>query len=103
MAKKRDAVSAGNNDSATTEADLFGATSRDQIEALTVQAIRGYRQALAKAEAAHRAWNSTAFAAGSPPPLCSEMAALVSILHAQRTVVATLIDRLGFVPRVPKG
>lgn len=87
-------------DVAKAMAKLIAPLSLDQIETLAIRAIREHRNSLAKAESAYAAWKT-----GEGVSDCAsreEYTKLMLAARAQQMVVATLIDRLGYVPKVPR-
>jgi hypothetical protein len=88
-------------DAATTMANLIAPLAKDEIEKLTVEAIREHREAVAKAEAAFHAWKSADAATNRATELHDEYTKLMLASRAQQMVVATLVERLGHIPNVP--
>lgn len=81
--------------------NLIAPLSSDQIEKLTIEAIHEHRAALARAEAAYESWQTAEAAeADTAADLLANYTRLMLAAHAQQLVLATLIDRLGFIPRV---
>ena len=90
------------DDVATTMATLIAPLSSDQIERLTIEAILEHRAALAKAETAYESWQTAEAArADTASDLHEGYTRLMLAARAQQLVLATLIERLGFIPRVP--
>ena len=90
-----------NIDVATTMASLVAPLSSTQIESLTIDAIREHRKALAKAEAAFDSWKSAQAANLETTELHRDYTKLMLAARAQQMVLATLLERLGFIPSVP--
>ncbi|MGD9923479.1 MAG: transcriptional repressor TraM [Variibacter sp.] len=89
-------------DVATTMTNLIAPLSSDQIEKLTIEAIHEHRAALAKAETAYKSWQTAEAArADTAADLHQGYTRLMLAARAQQLVLATLIERLGFIPRVP--
>ena len=89
-------------DVATTMTNLIAPLSSDQIEKLTIEAIHDHRAALAKGEAAYESWQAAETAkADTAAGLHEDYTRLMLAARAQQLVLATLIERLGFIPRVP--
>jgi hypothetical protein len=90
------------DDVATTMATLIAPLSSDQIEKLTIEAIHEHRTLLAKAEAAFESLESAEAAkAGTAGELREAYTRTMLAARAQQMVLATLVERLGFIPRVP--
>lgn len=82
--------------------NLIAPLSSDQIEKLTIEAIHEHRAALAKAETAYKSWQTAEAArADTAADLHQGYTRLMLAARAQQLVLATLIERLGFIPRVP--
>lgn len=91
-----------NVDVAATLSALIAPLSKDQIEKLTIDAIHEHRGLLAKAEAAFESLESAADArADTADELRETYTKMMLAVRAQQTVLATLVERLGFIPRVP--
>jgi hypothetical protein len=91
-----------NVDVATTMANLIAPLSSTQIESLTIDAILEHRESLAKAEAAFDSWKSAQAAnLETVAELYSDYTRLMLAARARQMVLATLIERLGFIPSVP--
>ncbi|MBK3666347.1 hypothetical protein JJE66_34680 [Bradyrhizobium diazoefficiens] len=86
---------------------IFGEMAQPELERLTVDAIREYRASVALAEAARL----ERVAAEADPDCCPERRAELQRIHehaeaehrARQLVLNNLIDRLGYVPKVPAG
>ncbi|MFZ5690301.1 MAG: transcriptional repressor TraM [Pseudomonadota bacterium] len=101
MATKEDTRSHDNADVVISMTNLIAPLSSDQIEKLTIEAIHEHRAALARAEAAYESWQTAEAAeADTAADLLANYTRLMLAAHAQQLVLATLIDRLGFIPRV---
>lgn len=91
-----------NVDVATTLSALIAPLSLTQLEKLTIEAIHEHRAALAKAETAYESWQTAEAArADTAADLHQGYTRLMLAARAQQLVLATLIERLGFIPRVP--
>lgn len=90
-----------NVDVATTLSALIAPLSLTQLEKLTIEAIREHRAALAKAETAYESWQTAEAARAAAADLHEDYTRLMLAARAQQLVLATLIERLGFIPRVP--
>lgn len=89
-------------DVATTMTSLITPLSSDQIERLTIDAIQEHRAALVKAENAYESWQAAEAArADTAADLHEGYTRLMLAARAQQLVLATLVERLGFIPRVP--
>lgn len=89
-------------DVATTMTNLIAPLSSDQIERLTIEAILEHRAAIAKAETAYESWQTAEAArADTAADLYEGYTRLMLAARAQQLVLATLIERLGFIPHVP--
>ncbi len=82
----------------TTMADHIAALSIDQVELLTVHAIHAHRDAISKAEMAYEAWKGAASVRAHA--LHEHYNKLMHEARAQQMVLATLIERLGYIPNV---
>mgnify|MGYP002393440163 FL=1 len=81
---------------------LIAPLSSDQIERLTIDAIQEHRAALVKAENAYESWQAAEAArADTAADLHEGYTRLMLAARAQQLVLATLVERLGFIPRVP--
>jgi len=90
------------DDVAATMTTLIAPLSSDQIEKLTIEAIHEHRVLLAKAEAAFESLESAAAAkADTAGELREAYTRTMLAARAQQMVLATLVERLGFIPRVP--
>ncbi|CAM5280082.1 hypothetical protein AFEL58S_00204 [Afipia felis] len=91
-----------NVDVATKMANLIAPLSLDEIERMTIDAIREHRAALAKAEAAYDSWKEAQAAhLETVTERHKEYTRVMLAATVQQMVLATLIERLGFIPRVP--
>ncbi|WP_461328065.1 transcriptional repressor TraM [Bradyrhizobium huanghuaihaiense] len=86
---------------------IFGEMAQPELERLTIDAIREYRASVALAETARL--QRVAAEAGTAS--CPERRAELQRIHghaeiehrARQLVLSSLIDRLGYVPKVPAG
>ncbi|WGR90726.1 transcriptional repressor TraM (plasmid) [Bradyrhizobium sp. ISRA443] len=86
---------------------IFGGIAQSELERLTIDAIREYRASVALAEAARL----QRVAAEADTDSCPERRAELQRIHenaetehrARQLVLNNLIDRLGYVPKVPAG
>lgn len=104
IAKGNDLELTGAGDVTESISSLIAPLSREQLESATIDAIREHRAALAKAETAHDEWRAQGAkdpATTSDCPLYARYTKLMIMLKAQRIVLSTLIDQLGYVPKVP--
>jgi hypothetical protein len=105
---------ASNNDAETPcvglDRDLehiFGGMAQPELERLTIDAIREYRASVAAAETARL----DRLAAEADTDCCPERRAELQTIHlnaqtdhkARQLVLNNLIERLGYVPKVPAG
>jgi hypothetical protein len=97
---KTDSDQRADVDVAATMANLLASLSVDQIKSLTVKAIQEHRQALVKAETAYDAWKAAEANNHDAAELHENYTRLMLAARAQQMVLATLIDRLGYVPKV---
>ena len=81
-------------------AELVAKLPRDQIEKLTIDAIREHRAAIAMAESAYQAWKASEDH-GDVERLQNEYTKLMLASRAQQMIVATLVEHLGHIPDVP--
>lgn len=88
-------------DAARQMADLVAPLADEEIEKLTIRAIREHRESIEKAEAAFHAWQA-ASATEKAAELHDQYEKLMLASRAQQMVVATLIERLGYIPNVPE-
>ncbi|MGX9393927.1 transcriptional repressor TraM (plasmid) [Nitrobacteraceae bacterium UC4446_H13] len=103
MVFKKEDHTLSNADTATAMAALIEPLSDDEIEKLTIEAIRDYRSALDQAECAHDAWLASREKAAPATihALHGEYVKQMLAHSAKQFLVATLIERLGYVPVVP--
>lgn len=102
MATKGDNGQDEGADVAKAIAKLIEPLSIDQLETLTVDAIRQHRTLLSKAEAAFEALeNAEAAKANSVGDLREAYTREMLAARAQQMALAVLIERLGYIPRVP--
>lgn len=78
---------------------------KSDLEQITIQAISTHRRLRDLAEARQDEWH--AIEAGDPPAEAARSVHIAYItamidMHAQQTVLSTLLDVLGYVPSVPK-
>lgn len=86
---------------------IFGVLAQPELERLAIEAIREYRASVAVAESARL----ERVAAEADINCCPERRAELQRIHehaeakhrARQRVLNNLIDRLGFVPKVPAG
>ncbi|MFH0303431.1 transcriptional repressor TraM [Bradyrhizobium sp. 31Argb] len=86
---------------------IFGAMGQRELERLTIDAIREYRASIALAETARL----QRLAAEADTASCPAGRAELQRMHdhaetehrARQLVLNSLIDRLGYVPKVPAG
>lgn len=85
----------------TAIVELVESLTKEQLERLTIDAVREYRAQLAKASAIHKALES-AKARGNLAAAEDEenYARVMLAVRAQEIVVAALIDHLGYNPMV---
>jgi len=74
------------------------------LEQITIQAIKAHRRLRDVAEASQEKWH--AIEAGGPSAKAARSARIAYVtamigMHAQQTVVSTLLDVLGYIPSVP--
>lgn len=107
-------IVASNNDDESPDAGLncelehiFGEMGRPELERLTIDAIREYRASVALAETARL----QRVAAEADTASCPERRAELQRANehaetehrARQLVLNSLIDRLGYVPKIPAG
>ncbi|MGB3272952.1 MAG: transcriptional repressor TraM [Xanthobacteraceae bacterium] len=91
-----------NVDVAATLSALIASLSRTQLEKLAIEAIHEHRGLLAKAEAAFESLENAEDAkADTAGELRETYTKAMLAVRAQQSVLATLVERLGFIPRVP--
>ena len=91
-----------NVDVAAKMANLIAPLSFAQIERMTIDAIREHRAALAKAETAYHSWKEAQAAhLETVAERHKEYTKLMLAATVQQMVLATLVERLGFIPHVP--
>ena len=86
---------------------IFGGMAQPELERLTIDAIREYRASVAAAEAARQ----ERVAAEADADCCPHRLAELKQIHehaeaehrARQLVLNNLVDRLGYVPKVPLG
>ncbi|WP_404650855.1 transcriptional repressor TraM [Bradyrhizobium sp. USDA 336] len=86
---------------------IFGGMAQPELESLAIDAVREYRASVAFAEAAQL----QRVAAEADADCCPERRAELQRIHehaetehrARQLVLNNLIDRLGYVPKVPAG
>lgn len=101
MATKGDKSQDEGADVAKTMAKLIAPLSTDQLETLTIDAIRQHRALLAKAEAAFESLQSAETTkTNSTDELRETYTKEMLAARAQQMVLAALIERLGYIPRV---
>lgn len=102
MAAKGDNGQDEGADVAKAMAKLIAPLSMDQLETLTVDAIHEHRALLAKSELAYEALEKAEAAQVETAGALREAYTRVMLsARAQQIVLATLVERLGFIPRVP--
>lgn len=102
MATKGDNAKDEGASVAKTMAKLIAPLSKDQVEKLMIDAIREHRALLARSEAAYDALEKAEAAQADTAGTLREAYTRVMLAaRAQQMVLATLVERLGFIPQVP--
>ncbi|QPC88923.1 transcriptional regulator (plasmid) [Mesorhizobium sp. NBSH29] len=76
---------------------------KDELEQIVVQAIKAHRRLRDLAEVRQDEWHAIeahAAATGTEPSRIAYVTAMID-MHAQQTVLSTLLDVLGYIPSVP--
>lgn len=75
-----------------------------ELEQITIQAIKTHRRLRDLAEARQNEWHATQAhdpsTASAGPARIAYVTAMID-MHAQQTVLSTLLDVLGYIPSVP--
>jgi len=86
---------------------IFGRMAQPELERLTIDAIREYRASVAAAEAARLERVVAEADAGCCPQRLAELKQIHEHAdddyRARQLVLNNLVDRLGYVPKVPLG
>ncbi|MCP1845616.1 hypothetical protein ACVIHI_008915 [Bradyrhizobium sp. USDA 4524] len=86
---------------------IFGGMTQPEIEHLTVGAIREYRVSVALAETARLDWATAETDTNCGPERRAELRRIHEHAEAdhraRQLILNNLIDRLGYVPKVPAG
>lgn len=100
MVKSLDNDELTDADPAARMAELVAKLPKDQIEKLTVDAIREHRAAIAQAEVAYQTWKACKVDTDTER-LQQQYTKLMLASRAQQMIVATLVEHLGYIPDVP--
>lgn len=86
---------------------VFGGIDQPELERLTLDAIRKYRASVAIAESTRLDWLAAEADANSSPERRNELRLRYENADAEhrarQLVLNNLVDRLGWVPKVPAG